>query len=194
MLAVGKDIVLVRQIGAAGIDEVEAREAVLARDFLGAQMLLHGDRKVRPALHRRVVDDDDAFAARDAADPGDDARRRDLAAIHAVGGELRQFEKGRARIEQGADALARQELAAGGVALARGDAAALADHPDLLREIGDEAAHRCGIGAERLRARIDRGIDDTHASGRNPGLMGELACIKIYHRDTEFTEKLNCPC
>ena len=46
---------------------------VILRDFLRAQMLFHRHREIGAALHRRVVGDDDAFAARDPADPGDDS-------------------------------------------------------------------------------------------------------------------------
>ena len=56
--------------------------------------------------------DDDALATRDAADAGDDPGRRHVAAVHAVGRELRQLEERRAHIEEHADALARQQLAA----------------------------------------------------------------------------------
>ena len=119
MLAVGKYLRLVGQIGAAGIDEIDARQPVLARDLLRAQMLLHRDRIIGAALDRGVVADDHAFAARDAADAGDDAGGVDIAVIHAEGGERRKFEKRRARIDQPLDALARQQLAAFGVALAR---------------------------------------------------------------------------
>ena len=73
MLAVGKDLVLVGQVGAAGIDEVDAGQIVLQRDLLRAQMLLHGERIVGAALHRGVVDDDHHFASRHAADAGDEA-------------------------------------------------------------------------------------------------------------------------
>src|SRR2546422_7299167 len=38
---------------AAGVDEVEAREPVLRRDLLRAQVLFHGEREVRPALDRK---------------------------------------------------------------------------------------------------------------------------------------------
>ena len=82
MLAVGKDLVLVRQVGAAGIDQVDAGQPVLARDLLRAQMLLHRHRVIGAALDGRVVADDDAFAARDAADAGDDAGGRHVAVIH----------------------------------------------------------------------------------------------------------------
>ena len=73
MVAIGEDLVLVGEVGAAGIHEVEAGEAVLAGDVLRAEVLLDGDGEVGAALHRGVVADDDAFAAGDAADAGDDA-------------------------------------------------------------------------------------------------------------------------
>ena len=97
---------------AAGIDEVEAGQPVLPRDLLRPQVLLHGQREIGAALDRRVVGDDHAFAARDAADAGDDPRRRHVAAIHPIGGKRRQFEEGRAGIEQRPHPLARQQLAA----------------------------------------------------------------------------------
>ena len=61
----------------------------------------------------------DAFAARDAADAGDDAGAVDGVVVHAVGGERRQFEERRARIDQRHHPLARQKLAARHVPLAR---------------------------------------------------------------------------
>ena len=73
MLAVGKHLGLVRQVGAAGIDQIDARQPVLARDLLRAQMLLHRHRIIGAALDRRIVADDHAFAALDAPDAGDDA-------------------------------------------------------------------------------------------------------------------------
>ena len=75
VIAVGKHVDLVGQVGAAGIDEVDARQVVLARDLLRAQVLLDGQRIVGAALDGRVVADDHALAAGDPADAGDDARR-----------------------------------------------------------------------------------------------------------------------
>ena len=119
MPLVRKDLVLQRQEGAAGIHHVDAGQIVLPRDILRAQMLLHRHRVIGAALDGGVVGDDDAFAARDAPDPGDDARRMHVAAIEAVGRQRRQFEKRGAGIDQEIDALARQHLAARGVPLAR---------------------------------------------------------------------------
>ena len=74
VIAIGKDLGLQRQEGAARVDQIDARQAVLERDLLRADVLLDRDRIVGAALDRRVVGDDQHLAARDAADAGDDAR------------------------------------------------------------------------------------------------------------------------
>ncbi len=99
VLAVGEDLGLHRQEGAAGVDEVDARQPVLERDLLGAEMLLDGDRIVGAALHRGVVRDDDHLAARHAADAGHDTRTRRLVVVHAERRERRKLEERRTRIE-----------------------------------------------------------------------------------------------
>ena len=63
--------------------------------------------------------DDHAFAALDAADAGDQPGAVDGVVVEAVGGERRQLEERRAGIDQVHHALARQQLAARHVALAR---------------------------------------------------------------------------
>ena len=73
MVAVRKHFVLVRQVGAARVDQVDAGQAVLLRHFLRPQVLLHRHRVVGAALHRGVVADDHAIDAADAADAGDHA-------------------------------------------------------------------------------------------------------------------------
>ena len=102
MVAVGKHLGLARQVGAAGIDEIDAGQPVLERDLLGAQVLLHRHRKVGAAFDGGVVGDDHAFAALDAADAGDQAGAVDRILVHAVGGERRQLEKRRAGIDAAA--------------------------------------------------------------------------------------------
>ena len=69
MVAIGEHLVLARQMGAAGIDQIEAGQPVLARDVLSAQVLLDRDRIVGAALDRGVVGDDHALAAHHPADP-----------------------------------------------------------------------------------------------------------------------------
>ena len=65
VLAVGEDLVLQRQEGAAGVDEVDARQPVLQRDLLRPQVLLDRHRVVGAALDGRVVGDDHALAPAD---------------------------------------------------------------------------------------------------------------------------------
>ena len=87
VLAVGEDLVLQRQERAAGVDEVDARQAVLERRALRAQVLLDGHRVVRAALHRRVVGDDHDLAAVHASDPRHDPGAGGVAVVHALGGQ-----------------------------------------------------------------------------------------------------------
>ena len=75
MIAVGEDLGLVRQVRAAAVDQIDARQAVLLGDLLRAEVLLDRQRIVGAALHRRVVADDHHLPARHAADAGDHARR-----------------------------------------------------------------------------------------------------------------------
>ena len=96
MLAIRKNLVLVGQVGAAGIDQVDAGQTVLPGDLLGAQVLLDRDRIVGAALDRGIVGDHQAFLARDPADAGDQPGGRHLVLVHAEGRELGKFQKRRA--------------------------------------------------------------------------------------------------
>src|SRR5437588_2404071 len=98
---------------------------VLARDVLGAKMLLHRHRIVGAALDGGIVGDDDAFAVADAPDPGDQARGMRVPAVEAVGRKRRELEKRRAGVDEEIDPLACKELAARNVTGARLLAAAL---------------------------------------------------------------------
>ncbi len=158
MPLVGEDLVLHRQERAAGIDHVDAGQIVLPRDVLRAQMLLHRHRIIGAALDGGVVGDDDAFAARNAPDAGDDAGGMDVAAIEPVGRERRQFEKGGAGIDQQVDPLARQHLAARGMPLARRLAAPAGHDLELFAKLGHQAAHHVGVAGELGRGGIDGGM------------------------------------
>ena len=124
MIAVGKHLVLVGQIGAAGIDQIDAGQPVLPGDLLGAQVLLHRHRIIGAALHRGVVADHHDLATLDAADPGDQPGGRDVAAIHAVRGETRRS-RGTATPDREAGARARAAAACRARDAARGHAAGL---------------------------------------------------------------------
>src|SRR3546814_4363708 len=143
MVAVGKDLILVRQVGAARIDEIDAGQAVRLGDLLRAEMLLDGHRIVSAAFYRRVVADDHRLPPRYAPDARDHPRARNLAAIHVARRKLADLEKGRARIEQPLDALARQQFAAARVALAR-----------IFLGAGDRES---GVWGKRVLGRVDLG-------------------------------------
>ncbi len=157
MLAVGEHLVLRRQERAARIDEVEAGQPVVSGDLLGAQMLLDGHREIGAALDRRVVGDDDAFAAADPPDPGDDPGRRHRAIIHAIGGEGREFEKGRPRIEQQPHPLARQQFAAPLMPFARRFVAALPDCAAVVAARGGPAGRAWATPPMQAPARASAG-------------------------------------
>ena len=169
VVAVGEDLVLVGQVGAAGVDQVDARQPVLRGDLLRAQVLLDGQRVVGAALDGGVVAHDQALDARHAADARDHAgaRRGVLAAlfgIHAERGQRRDLEEGRARVEQALDAVARQQLAARQVLLARVVAAAQRDLLELGVQVVHQQAHRRGVGLEVFRAGVQLGRESGHGS------------------------------
>ena len=155
MIAVGKHFGPVRQVGAAAIDEIDARQPVLARDLLRADMLLHRHRIISAALDRGVVAHDHAFAALDAADAGDDAGGMDRVLVHAEGRETGKFQKRRARIDQRHHAVARQQFTAPGVALARFLVAAERGRGAARGQIVAQRAPLRGIRGEFLRGGID---------------------------------------
>ena len=118
MVAIRKDLRLVGQVRPAAVDKVDARQAVLLRDLLRAQVLLHRHRVVGAALHRRIVGSDHHLPTADTPDSGDHARTVDVPFVHPVGRQLADLEEGRARIEQTLHAITRQQLAARHVPLA----------------------------------------------------------------------------
>ncbi len=93
MVAVGEDLGLQREERAARVHEVEAGQAVLARDLLCPQVLLHGEGVVRAALDGRVVRDDHALPPLDHADPRDDPGRRRVTVVELPGGQRIQLQE-----------------------------------------------------------------------------------------------------
>ena len=162
MLAVREHLGLVRQVGAAGIDEVDAGQPVLARDLLRAQVLLHRHRVVGAALDGRVVADDHRLAPADAADAGDQPGAVDVVLVHAVRRKRAELEEGRARIDEAQHALARQELAAGKMPLARPLRAALGDRGAAPGELALEGVPGGPVRLRGVRSQIDRCLDDRH--------------------------------
>lgn len=118
VLLIREDIRLVRQVGSARVDEVDARELVLLRDRLRAEMLLDGDRVVCSSLDGAVVGDDHAGDALDGSDARDDpSGRYVLAGIHLVACQRGELQERCPGVDQGGYPIARQHLAPGEVFL-----------------------------------------------------------------------------
>ena len=162
MVAVGEHLGLERQIGAARVGQVDARQVVLRRHLLRAQVLLDGEREVASALDRGVVCDDHARAAGDRADAGDDAGRRRLAVVEAVGGQGRELEERRAGVDQALDPLACEQLAAGVMALDGGLAAACANALQVPLELRHQPVHALAIALVVLGAGVKVAGDARH--------------------------------
>ncbi len=119
MLAVREHLRLMRQIGAAGVDQIDARQMVFGRDLLRAQMLLDGHGIIGAALDGRIIGDDHRLAAMDQADPGNEPGAVNVPLIHTVSGERADFQKRRTGIDEARDAFARKQLAAPDMPVAR---------------------------------------------------------------------------
>ena len=158
MFAIGKDLGLQRKKRAARIDQVDARQMILHRDFLRAQMLLHRERIVGPAFHGRIVGDDHRLAAGNPADAGDDRGAGRLVVIEPVSRERGQLQKGSFGIDQRFDPIAHQQLAALGVARARRFRPALANAIDSGAQFRHRGLHRGAIGLVFGAARASAGI------------------------------------
>jgi hypothetical protein len=75
-----------------------------------------------------------------------------IVVVHAKGRQLGQFQKGRAGVQQQVDALARQQLATGGVFVTGFVAAAQRRLGDFLFQVIHQRTHLVGIGLEVWRA------------------------------------------
>ena len=155
MIAVGKHFVLARQMRAARVDEIDARQAILECDFLRAQMLLHGQREVGAAFHGRIVGDDHAAHAVYCRDAGDQARCGNLPVVHGPRRERRKLEKRGVAIEQFRDALAHRQLSPRGVARLRSGTAPGPDLVDTLFQLCDACTHRVRCAAELRAGRVE---------------------------------------
>ena len=99
MLAVGKDLVLARQIGPAAVDEVDTRQFVLECDLLRPQVFLDRQRIIGTTLHGRVVRNDNAQFSSDLANSGNHSGCRNVIIVNAVSRQLPNLKERRSRIE-----------------------------------------------------------------------------------------------
>jgi len=174
VIGVGEDLILHRQKRAARVHQIHARQPVLQRDLLRAQVLLDRDGVVCAALYCGIVGDDHALASGDRADAGDDAGRRRFAVVHLPRGQRREFEERRVGVNQTINAVADEELALLGVAPPGLCVAALPHLRQACAQFGGQRAMVLGVPLERIRVRINLRFDDVH---RGSPPMGIQYCI-----------------
>ena len=108
VVAVWKHFVLVGQIGAARVHQINAGQMVLRRNLLRAQMLFNRHRVISAAFDRCVIAHHHTVHATDPPDPGNQARAGCIVVVHVECGQLPDLKKRRARIKQGIHTFARQ--------------------------------------------------------------------------------------
>ena len=87
MIAIRENLVLLRQERATRIDQVDARQVILFRHLLGAQVFFDRQRIVGAAFDRGVIGDDHALGAMNATDAGNYSSRRDIVVVDLMRGE-----------------------------------------------------------------------------------------------------------
>ena len=112
MFLVGEHGVLLGQEGAAAVDHIHARQMVLHRYLLCAQVFLDGVLHICAAFHRGVVGDDDSLAALNHAYSGDDARRREVVVIRVVSRHRRELQERSVLVDEQVYALACEQFVA----------------------------------------------------------------------------------
>ena len=167
VLAVGEDLGLQRQERAPAVHQVEAGQPVLERDLLRAQVLLHRERVVGAALHRRVVGDDHARPPVHHAHARHQARRGDRIVVDLVRGEQADLQERRGLVAQRGDAVAHEHLALARVARVGLLAPALAQHLLAALEVLAERQVVRVVRPVLLGRGLQVALDERH--GRPPG-------------------------
>ena len=162
MEPVRKDFILVGQVGAAGIHEVNAGEVALFCNGLGPQVFLDRNRVIGTTLDGGIIDHDHTLLTEYAAYARNDTGAGGFIVVHAVGGELRQFKEGGAGIKQTVDAISRQQFTPGDMSLPGRIVTPFTQSAEGTAKLRDQFAQRLVIPAELVGLGTDLGLDDRH--------------------------------
>ncbi len=171
MVAIRKHLILIGQIGAPGVDQVNTRQTVLLRHLLSPQVLLDRHRVVSPALDRGIVADNHAVHATDAPHACDQAGTGRLLAVHRMGRQRGQLQKGRAGIEQHLHPLAWEQLASRHMPGTRGLTASGGGLGQLQLQVFHGRLHLSSMSRKVGRSRIESSLKDGHKA-ETPGQPG----------------------
>ena len=151
VIAVGENFVLIGQVRAATVDQIDAGQIVLFGDLLCTQVLFDGHRIIGAALHGGVVAHNHHLVALHPANACNDTRTRGGAIVHAMGCRRANFQKGGSGIEQVRDTLTGQHLATRDMAFTGPVAAAKSSRLGRGIDLAQSRTMRCQICFERLR-------------------------------------------
>ena len=115
VVPVRKDFVLVGQVRATRVHQVNARQVVLLGDLLRPQMLFHRHGVVAAAFDCGVVAHHHAVHATDTANAHNHAGAGRVVVVHVQGGQRCDFQERRAGVDQHLHPLTGQQFAARGV-------------------------------------------------------------------------------
>ena len=111
VITVGKDLILIGQVGPSAVDQIDAGQVVFLGNFLSAQVFFDGNRIVGATLYRRVVADDHHLMPGHPTDARDHTGARRGIVIHIVGGCRTNLKKWGAGIKQPGNPVAGQHFA-----------------------------------------------------------------------------------
>mmetsp|Transcript_36375 Transcript_36375/g.91400 ORF Transcript_36375/g.91400 Transcript_36375/m.91400 type:complete len:593 (-) Transcript_36375:82-1860(-) len=149
VVAVREHLRLAREVGAARINHIDARQMALLSNLLQPQVLLDGDGVVGAALDGGVVGHHRHHLPLHPADPRHHTTRgHRLLTIQTLARQLRQLQEGRPGVQQGVNPLARQHLPAGAVPRDRHLAAAGRGLGHRILELSHGVIHGGRVGGE----------------------------------------------
>lgn len=116
MISIWKDVVLAREIGASGVDQVHAWKVALAGNLLCAKVLFDSDWVICAAFDCCIVTDHHYFVPLDSANSRNNPTSRHIVlAVQIPTCKLRKLQERRPRVEKTTNAITWQQFSAGKV-------------------------------------------------------------------------------
>ena len=156
-------LVLLGQERAAAIHEIEARQPVLPRDLLRADVLGDGFGEEAAPFDRRIVCDEHAWRALHNADPGHEPRRPDFVSVEPPSRHGAYFQERAQRIDQHVNPFPHHDLVSRMVTRDHRGAPALGHGAGPLSKRAQQRLVGAGVLGERSGVCVDAAEVDWHA-------------------------------
>ena len=162
MLSVSEHLVLSRQIGPTGIDQVNTGQTILFGDCLRPEMFFDCNRVVGAALDGGVVDHQHAVPTMNLSYARDDATAGDVVIVEVPTGQLGEFKKPGTGIQQSFNTFPGKQFAPGTVPFPSFFATTLRDSFYHLRQCSSLCQHEIAVGQKVRRSRINAAGEFAH--------------------------------